>query len=106
MFIASLLIEKGHLESIKNATIVGWGTVIYLGVIMTTVGYGIWYHILKRYDVNQVMPFLLLLPVSSIIGAVLFLGERPKLSTMIGGSIIIIGVAIIVFAGQWMASIE
>ena len=32
MFISSLLIENGHLDSIKNATIVGWGTVIYLGV--------------------------------------------------------------------------
>jgi len=106
MFIASLLIEHGQLESIKNATIIGWGTVIYLGVIMTTVGYGIWYHILKKYDVNQVMPFLLLLPVSSIIGAVLFLEERPNLTTIIGGSIVIIGVAIIVFAGQWMASKE
>ena len=106
MLIASLLIENGHLESIKNATIVGWGTVIYLAVIMTTVGYAIWYHVLKKYDVNQVMPFLLLLPVSSTIGAVFFLGERPNLSTLIGGSIIVIGVAIVVFAGQWMASIE
>jgi O-acetylserine/cysteine efflux transporter len=106
MLIASLLIENGHLESIKNATIVGWGTVIYLAVIMTTVGYAIWYHVLKKYDVNQVMPFLLLLPVSSTIGAVLFLGERPNLNTLIGGSIIIIGVAIVVFAGQRKASVK
>ena len=106
MFIASLLIESGHLESIRNATIIGWGTIIYLGIIMTAVGYGLWYHILKKYDVNQAMPFLLLLPVSSLIGSVLFLGERPNPSTMIGGSIIVIGVAIIVFAGQWMASLE
>lgn len=106
MFIASLLIEDGHLESVKNATIVGWGTVIYLGVIMTTVGYGIWYRILQKYDVNQVIPFLLLVPVSSVIGAVLFLGERPNLTTMIGGSIIIFGVAIIVFAGQRLKAIE
>lgn len=104
MFIASLLIERGQLESIKNATIIGWGTVIYLGVIMTMLGYGIWYHILKKYDVNQVMPFLLLLPVSSITGAVLFLGERPNLTTLIGGTIVIIGVAIIIFVGQWIAS--
>lgn len=100
MFITSLLIESGHLESIKNATLIGWGTVIYLGVIMTAVGYGIWYHILKKYDVNQVMPFLLLVPVSSIIGAVFFLGERPTLRTLFGGTIIIIGVAVIIFAGQ------
>jgi O-acetylserine/cysteine efflux transporter len=106
MLIASLLIETGHLESIKNATIVGWGTVIYMGVIMTTVGYAIWYHVLKKYDVNQVMPFLLLLPVSSTIGAVLFLGERPDPITLIGGCIIIGGVAIVVFAGQWVASLK
>ena len=106
MFIASLLIENGQLESIKNATIVGWGTVMYLGIIMTTIGYGIWYHILKKYDLNQVMPFLLLLPVSSITGAVLFLGERPNLNTLIGGTIVIIGVTIIVFAGQILASIK
>jgi O-acetylserine/cysteine efflux transporter len=106
MFIASLLIESGHLESVKNATLIGWGTVIYLGIVMTAVGYGIWYHILKKYAVNQVMPFLLLLPVSSIIGAVLFLGERPNLNTIIGGIIIIIGVAIIIFDGQRIASIK
>jgi O-acetylserine/cysteine efflux transporter len=73
---------------------------------MTTVGYGIWYQILKKYDVNQVMPFLLLVPVSSIAGAVLFLGERPGVMTMIGGTIVIFGVAIIVFAGQRLASME
>jgi O-acetylserine/cysteine efflux transporter len=106
MFIASLLIESGHLETVKNATLIGWGTVIYLGIIMTAVGYGIWYHILKKYAVNQVMPFLLLLPVSSILGAVLFLGERPNLNTIIGGIIIIIGVAVIIFDGQRIASIK
>jgi O-acetylserine/cysteine efflux transporter len=106
MLISSLFIENGHLESLKNATIIGWGTVIYLGVIMTALGYALWYHILKKYDINQAMPFLLLLPVSSLIGAVLFLGERPNLGTMLGGTIIIIGVAIIVFAGQRMASTE
>lgn len=77
---------------------------IYLGIMVTAVGYGIWYHILKKYDVNQAMPFLLLLPVSSIIGAVLFLGERPNPNTILGGTIIIIGVAVIIFDGQRIAS--
>jgi len=106
MLIASLIIENGHLESIRNATIIGWGTVIYLGIIMTAVGYGVWYHTLKKYDVNQAMPFLLLLPVSSIIGATLFLGERPNLNTMLGGTIVIIGVAVIIFDGQRIATIK
>lgn len=106
MLVASLLIEKGHFESLKNATIIGWGTVIYLGIIMTTVGYGIWYHILKKYDVNQAMPFLLLLPVTSIIGNVLFLGEHPSLNTITGGIIIVIGIAVIIFDGQRTDSYE
>lgn len=100
MFIASLLIETGHLEAVANASFVGWGTIIYMGLVMTALGYGIWYHVLTKYDVNLVMPFLLLLPVSSVIGAVAFLGERPDISTITGGMVIILGVAIIIFAGQ------
>jgi O-acetylserine/cysteine efflux transporter len=100
MFISSLMLEKGHLAALKNASLVGWGTVVYMGVVMTALGYAIWYHLLKKYEVNQVMPFLLLLPVSSILGAVLFLGERPDIRTLIGGVFIVVGVAAIVFLGQ------
>jgi len=100
MFFSSLILEKGQLSALKNATIVGWGTVVYLGIVMTALGYAIWYHLLKKYDLNQVMPFLLLLPASSILGAVLFLGERPDVRTLTGGVFIIIGVAAIVFLGQ------
>ncbi len=100
MFISSLIVENGHFSSLKNATIIGWGSVIYMGIVMTALGYATWYHLLKKYDVNQVMPFLLLLPVTSILGAVLFLGERPSIRTLSGGVFVIIGVAAIVFFGQ------
>lgn len=103
MFVASLIIESGQLHSVLNATLLGWGTVIYLGLIMTALGYGIWYHILKKYEVNQVMPFLLLTPVSSIIGAVLFLGEQPGGRTLLGGLVAILGVGLVVLVGQRMA---
>jgi O-acetylserine/cysteine efflux transporter len=71
-----------------------------MGIVMTALGYGIWYHLLKKYDINQVVPFLLLLPVTSILGAVLFLGERPSIRILIGGMIVITGVAVIVMLGQ------
>jgi O-acetylserine/cysteine efflux transporter len=71
-----------------------------MGIVMTAIGYAIWYHILKKYDFNQVMPFILLLPVSSILAAVLFLGERPDSRTLMGGVFVIVGVAAIVFLGQ------
>jgi len=100
MLAASLILEKDHLGLLQNATLIGWGSVIYMGIVMTALGYGIWYHLLKKYDVNQVVPFLLLLPVTSILGAVLFLGEHPSIRILIGGVVVITGVAIIVMLGQ------
>ena len=100
MLAASLILEKDHLSLLQNATLIGWGSVIYMGIVMTALGYGIWYHLLKKYDVNQVVPFLLLLPVTSILGAVLFLGERPGIRVLIGGAVVITGVAVIVMLGQ------
>ena len=100
MLVSSLILESDHLSLLKNATLIGWGSVIYMGIVMTALGYGIWYHLLKKYDMNQVVPFLLLLPVTSILGAVLFLGERPGIRILIGGVIVITGVAVIVMLGQ------
>jgi len=100
MLVSSLILESDHLSLLKNATLIGWGSVIYMGIVMTALGYGIWYHLLKKYDINQVVPFLLLLPVTSILGAVLFLGERPSIRILIGGVIVVTGVAVIVMLGQ------
>ena len=95
LFLSSWLFEDDQIDAIKSAGWIGWGVVIYMGVIMTAVGYAIWYRLLGSYNVNQVMPFLLLLPVVSILGSMLFLGERLALIEVIGCAIVIFGVAII-----------
>ena len=96
LFLSSWLFEDGQLEAIRDADWRGWAVVLYLGLVMTALGYAIWYRLLATYRINQVMPFLLLLPVTSVGGSMLFLGER--LSTMVatGGAIVIAGVAIII----------
>jgi O-acetylserine/cysteine efflux transporter len=71
--------------------------VLYLGLIMTAVGYGIWYTLVRRNPVSLVAPFLLLLPVFAVLGGFLFLGERLSPQVMIGGAIVIAGVAFILF---------
>ena len=50
---------------------------LYLGLVMTAFGYGIWYHVLAKHPVGQVVPVLLTLPLFSVLGSVLLLGERP-----------------------------
>jgi len=95
LFVASWLFEDGQMEAIENAPPIVWLAIVYLGLVMTALGYGLWYHLLARYDVNQVMPFLLLLPVTAVAGGILFLGETLTLTTLAGGVLAVGGVAII-----------
>ena len=95
LFLISWYFEEEQLEAIRDATINVWATVIYLGVVMTTLAYTIWYKLLATYQVNQVAPYLLLIPVFSILGSVLVLGETVTTNLITGGVIVMAGVAII-----------
>ena len=66
-------------------------------MVMTALGYYFWNTLIRRHDVGKIAPFLLLLPVFSVIGGVLFLNEVPTLTKLAGGAIILCGVAIILF---------
>ncbi len=95
LYIASFLLESDQLLQIQTAPIQAWSAVAYLGLVMTALAYGLWYRLLGLYSVNQVMPFLLLLPVTSVIGGIFFLGETLTLTIAIGGLLAITGVAVI-----------
>ncbi len=98
MLIASLFIESGQIEAMRSATWVGWGTVLYLALIMTALGYGIWYSVLGRNPVSKVMPVLLLLPVFVVLESIAILGERPSLLVLLGGIVVLEGIAVILLA--------
>jgi O-acetylserine/cysteine efflux transporter len=95
LFVASWLFEQDQLEQLRTASTAAWGAVIYLGLVMTALGYGLWYRLLGHYSVNQVMPFLLLLPVTSVCGGIFFLGESLTAMIALGGGLAITGVALI-----------
>jgi O-acetylserine/cysteine efflux transporter len=95
LFLASWLLEQNQLAQLQSATISAWGAVVYLGLVMTALAYGLWYRLLGHYSVNQVMPFLLLLPVTSVFGGIFFLGESLTAKIALGGCLAIAGVAMI-----------
>ena len=99
LFVFSLVFEQDQLESIRSADWVVWSTVAYLGLVMTAIGYALWYGLVGRYPVNQVAPFLLLLPVFSVLGGVLLLGETMTWLITLGGIVILAGVGFIVI--EW-----
>ncbi len=95
LFVASWLLESDQWRQVETASLPAWAAVVYLGVVMTALAYALWYRLLGRYSVNQVMPFLLLLPVTSVIGGILFLGESLTAKIAFGGALAIGGVALI-----------
>jgi O-acetylserine/cysteine efflux transporter len=102
LYIASFLLETDQVSQFRTATPEAWAAVIYLGLIMTALGYAFWYRLLGLYAVNQVMPFLLLLPVTSVAGGIFFLDESLTTKIALGGSLAILGVALITI--QWAPS--
>ena len=95
LFLASWLFENHQLEQVQTASVAAWAAVVYLGLVMTALGYGLWYRLLGHYSVNQVMPYLLLLPVTSVFAGILFLDESLTTKIALGGSLAIVGVAMI-----------
>jgi O-acetylserine/cysteine efflux transporter len=95
LFAMSALFETGQVTALAAAGWVVWGAVIYLGLVMTALGYMLWNTLIRAHDVSRVAPFLLLLPVFSAAGGALFLGERLGTSDLAGGAVVILGVALV-----------
>jgi O-acetylserine/cysteine efflux transporter len=106
LFIASSFLESGQWEALKNANWVGWSAVGYMAIIVTVVSYVMWYRVLRRYTVNQVMPFTLLVPVLGVLFAALLLDEELTWRIVLGGFATVAGVAVIVLRRPKLAEPE
>ncbi len=95
LFVFSLVLEDDHLAHLAAAGWVVWGTVLYMGIVMTALGYGLWYSLVGRFPLARVGPFLLLMPVFSVLGGVTLLGESLTLRVALGGAVVVAGVAVI-----------
>ena len=49
LIISSYFIEGNTIEHIKSTTMVGWSIVLYLALVMTALGYSIWYYVSVSY---------------------------------------------------------
>lgn len=96
LFLLSLIFEDNHTRDIVNAGLYGWGAIAYMTVCVGVIGYGIWYSLMRHYDVNQIMPFTLLVPVAGLMGGVGLLDEQLTWQMIIGSILTIGGVGIII----------
>ena len=101
MLLGSFFIEDSQWQAISTASLIDWSIIIYLALIMTVVGYSVWYHLLSSVDVSKVSPFLMLLPITSIIAGMILLDEKLTLPMIIGGLLIMAGVASTLINWHW-----
>ena len=72
-----------------------WLNLLYLGVICTALSFFLYLYALARLGPVRVTSFINLLPVVSVIGGMLILGEQLLAAQMIGGAVIIFGVFLV-----------
>jgi O-acetylserine/cysteine efflux transporter len=104
--IASLVLEDGQWAALAAADWRAAMAVLYQAVVVVIVGYGGWFWLLRRYAVNQVMPFTLLVPVFGVLSGVLVLGETMTLPLIVGGLLTVIGVGVITIIRPKLVAVE
>lgn len=95
LLLYSLLLEQGQVDQILNASWGAWAGLAYMVVASTIIAYAIWQPLVRHYDVNQTVPFLMLVPVFGVASGVLWLGEAMSGALIGGGLLVIAGVGII-----------
>jgi O-acetylserine/cysteine efflux transporter len=93
--LATLLIEQGQWQSVVGATWLEWSMLAFVGVVGFYFAYMCWFTLLKQCRMDEAAPFILLMPVVGIITAAVVLGETVSLEQMIGGVVILAGLAVV-----------
>ena len=73
--IMSLLFETDQLLAVRAANWKTWSALGYIVLASSILAYYLWYRLIARLQVNQVVPYTLLAPVIGVAAGVLVLGE-------------------------------
>lgn len=94
--LSSFIMESSQLYALSNAGWRGWFGILYSALASSIVAYTIWYSLLKKYNVNLIMPYSLLTPVLSVLMGIVVLGDSLNSFKIIGASLVVCGTAIAV----------
>lgn len=97
--LALSLIFEGQVRvehALMSMTWVGVGSVLYIALLSTNIGYGIWAYLLRQYPAAQVAPFSLLVPIIGALSAALLLGEKFGPVRLVGMILVFVGLVVAV----------
>lgn len=92
----SLAVEPQPIAHLFAAPWPSWAGFAYMTGGSTLAGYGLWYALLARNRVSQLMPFMLLAPVFAVISGIALLDEELHAEIAFGGLLVLAGIAMVV----------
>lgn len=90
-------------QQVRDIDLKAMGSILYLALLATLLGYGLWTQLLQRYAAGTVAPLSLMVPVVGLVSAMLLLGERPTPLQWLGTLAVLAGMVINQFGGRWLA---
>lgn len=90
------------LHALTHINASGVFAVLYLAVLSTTVGYGIWGKLIREYPASKIAPFALLVPVFGLTASAVLLGERFNAGQLGGAVAVLAGLVVLIGSrAQW-----
>ena len=95
LILATALFETGQWQSVQSASLTQWANVIFVAVVGSYLAYIAWYSLLRRARMDEAAPFILLMTPIGVVTAVVVLGEQISLAQVIGGAVLLFGLAVV-----------
>jgi drug/metabolite transporter (DMT)-like permease len=95
LMLAPIFVARAGWNDLAVLTPAGWGAVLFLGVACSGLGYLLWYGALRRIEASRVAALLYVEPLVTMAAAVAVLGEPVGVTTVVGGLVVLGGVALV-----------
>lgn len=95
LLLLSAWLEPGGFAGLRTASATAWAGVAYAAIVASAFGHGLYYTLVQRHPVADVMPWLTLSPVFAIALGVFVWGDRPGPRLWIGAAMVLGGILVI-----------
>lgn len=91
-------------DALRAVTWPAAGAVVYIGLLSTVAGFGVWGYLIRTHSASVIAPFSLLVPVFGMTSAALLTGERITPLRVLAAALIIAGVLVGLLRGRTPAT--
>lgn len=95
VLVLSLLLEQGQIEAVMDASPRAWGSLAFTVLASSIIGYSLWYRLISRYAMNQIIPLTLLSPVIGVAAGIVLMDDPVTWERMVGSALTLGGVTLI-----------